>query len=369
MRPGLAASRALLAALAIATWLAPALRAQMDKPTSPRLPDAPVAPARTGDHSVFAHAGAASLPTERTLVVAKRRIIQGPTFSQEGEAQCDDDGNLYFHVEDGVSSMDPTILKIGHSGDDHQLYRPQQDKSVSFRFLAFSVTSDGRPWVLTIAWIDGKASIVVLGFADDGTVAHNIALEVPPGFQPRQFAVFDDDTFFAAGSISSGSESQAPARSFAALFEPSGKLTKTIDLDLSKLRIQKGKIPEGFATTGRDGNLYLLLTDKIVVISKSGEIAREILYSRPLDGAPTRLAVSAGRLAVWLSTPTKTHRRIETNLLLLDRSTGEEIGFYHPSDELGNNPVCFSSEGGFTFMRFIRGSADGSIQLLQAQVR
>ena len=41
---------------------------------------------------------------------------------------------------------------------------------------------------------------------------------------------------------------------------------------------------------------------------------------------------------------------IDTTLLVLDANTGDRIGYYAPSEELGNNPICFSRSAGFTFM-------------------
>lgn len=359
-------------ALAVLLLRGAAVLAQSDKPTTtePSLPDAPSSERPATNVGSSARLESPYEPMERLLTATKDTVMAGPTFSSMGESQCDDDGNLYFHVGDGVSFMNPTILKLGHSEDDHELFKPLPDKSASVRFASFSVTADGRVWVLTIEWSEGTPSIVALSYDDKGAIASRIPFATPSGFLPRQFTAFTDDTFFVAGEISVGSGSQKSTKSYAAMLDASGRVSREIDLDLSALKIQKGRLPEGYTTAGRDGNLYLLLSDKVAVVSRSGKLVRQLPYEKPdPDTVATRLVVSGGHLAIWLATTTKVRRLINYRFLVLDAVTGDQIGLYKPSEELGESAECFSRANGFTFLKFIKGNANGSIELLTAQVR
>ena len=74
----------------------------------------------------------------------------------------------------------------------------------------------------------------------------------------------------------------------------------------------------------------------------------------------------SGGLAVITFFKTQNARPIHATFLVLDATTGERLGHYEPSEELGNNLLCFSPSDGFTFMRRDK---DGKIKLQTALLR
>jgi hypothetical protein len=55
---------------------------------------------------------------------------------------------------------------------------------------------------------------------------------------------------------------------------------------------------------------------------------------------------------------------LDLTLVLLDANTGDEIGYYRPDAELGNNAICFSRTEGFTFLGVAKGSLDGGLTVI-----
>jgi hypothetical protein len=153
---------------------------------------------------------------------------------------------------------------------------------------------------------------------------------------------------------------------YAAVINPTGAVARELRLDLRTLETQKGKLPEGAVTASRDGNLYLLLSEEVVVISQSGQVVRKIPFTKPSrEAVADRIVESGGHLAIWLETAAK-RGPLGLNLLLLDTGTGDQIGIYSPSDELGNNAICYTRNQGFEFMKFVKGSSDGPLAFLTA---
>jgi hypothetical protein len=305
------------------------------------------------------------------LTAAEDHFVAAPNFSAEGEAQCDEEGGAYFHVGNGQSYMDPTMLKLGRSADDHRLFKvPSEsaDKS-TLGFSAFSVTPGGQLWILGILWSGEVPFVEAYGFDADGEVGSHIRFEVPPRFLPRQFAAFDNDVFFLAGEISEGDKEHRTTTPFAGMYDASGRLGRKLELDLGSIRVQKNRLPEGAAVPARDGNLYLLLEDRLVVISQSGALVRSMPFKkRDPEAVASHLQLSGGQAAIWFEKARKTGP-IELELLLMDASTGEELRWYSPSQELGNNAICYSRKEGFLFLKFGKASPEGSVELLTALPR
>ena len=306
----------------------------------------------------------------RELIATERRILVAPPFSSEGEAQCDEDGAAYFHVLTGGSTKNPTIFKLGHSQDEHLLYKlPSEilDKKSAF-YTAYSVTPAGRLWVLVVEWIDEEPKVAAYGFDSKGAVTSEVHLETPSRLLPRHFAAFDNDLFFVEGDVSETEGTHKTSRPYAAIVNGSGRVTRELHLSLQGLQIQKGRIPQGAAIAGRDGNLYMLLPDQVLVVTQSGETLRKLTFSKPDHKAlATGISLSGGLIAIHIMGQRK--HTLDLTLVLLDVTTGDEIGYYRPSEELGNNAICFSRPEGFTFLGVAKGSPDGTIELLTAALR
>ncbi len=293
-----------------------------------------------------------------------------PSFSSEGEAQCDEDGGAYFHVMAGGSFKSPTIFKLGRNQDENQTYKlPPEilDKKSAF-YTAYSITPTGRLWVLVVEWVGDEPKVAAYAFDSNGGVTSEVHMETPARLLPRRFAAFDNDVFFVEGDVSETAGKLKTSRPYAAIVDSSGKVTRELHVDLQGLQIHKGKIPQGAAVAGRDGNLYVLLPQQVIVVSQAGEILRKLTFSKPNSEAlATGISLSGGLIAIHIMEQTK--HILKLNLVLLDANTGDEIGSYRPSEELGNNAICFSRTEGFTFMRVAKGGPAGSLELLTAALR
>ena len=107
-------------------------------------------------------------------------------------------------------------------------------------------------------------------------------------------------------------------------------------------------IPEGAATIGKDGNAYLLSSDKVYVISASGQIQKKIPLAKPDGGfSAMGLQYSEGLLVVSFAKQGKPEALFQ--YAVLNASTGAPLGLYAPTGETGNTNVCFSRREGFLF--------------------
>jgi hypothetical protein len=173
--------------------------------------------------------------------------------------------------------------------------------------------------------------------------------------------------FFVLGYYDSSAPDDVKGKTFMALTSPDGKVFR--DLKNSRaidLKALSEKPLTLCSYVGEDGNLYVLASDEILVLTASGDVVRRIRV-RKLDGASltTKLTVSQGLAAVWLQSDSGAGKAIELTLETVDVGTGKVAGIYSPSDELGDNAVSFSRSEGFVFLRNDR----GKISLLSAHIR
>ena len=301
----------------------------------------------------------------RELRATERQVLVAPPFSSEGEAQCDEGGAAYFHVLTGGSTKNPTIFKLGHSQDEHLLYKlPSEipDKKSAF-YTACSVTPAGRLWVLVEEWVGEEPKVAAYGFDSKGAVKSEIHLETPARLLPRHFAAFDNEVFFVEGDVSVTAGTPKTSRPYAAIVNGSGEVTRELNLNLQGLQVQKGRIPQGPAVAGRAGNLYMLLPDQVLVVTQSGETLRKLTFSKPdREALATGISLSGGLIAIHVMEQRK--HTLDLTLVLLDANTGDEIGYYRPDAELGNNAICFSRTEGFTFLGVAKGSLDGGLTVI-----
>jgi len=270
-----------------------------------------------------------------------------PSFSAGGNTQCDADGNLYFRIfpSDG-------LLKVAHDGSKYHLYElPAGDSdSKYYGFVEFNVTPSGDLRVLA----DGSGgAYYVLLLDPDFSSSPKTKLETPEHLSANSFAAFESGTVLVTGYFNRHADQESQGKTYAAMFEPSGKLRTVIagrfgDVDLASVG---KKLPETGAALGEDGFLYLLRPDEVVVISESGTIVRRMPFKKPSpELLATGIHVSGGLLAVELTRSHGLGRELEAEFLLLNASTGERVGLYRPEPALGNNLLCFSRGTGFAFL-------------------
>jgi len=184
------------------------------------------------------------------------------------------------------------------------------------------------------------------------------------------FQVFtgsDDGTIWLSAYYAPRAAEQLRGKQYVAISDASGRLIKQLPSYLpDKHQGQTGaKTLEGNAALGKDGNLYLLGPEKIIVMSESGEVLRTIKFEKtnPQQIA-MRVDVSDGLVAITLTTVDKNTPHDE--YLVLDSLTGNPFGLYEVDPTApSKSMLCFNRQDGFTFL----GGDKASVKFLHYALR
>lgn len=289
----------------------------------------------------------------QTLQAGSSRSVQVPPFGYEGEPKCDSSGDVFFQPR---APLPGTVLRISKDGSQSTLYLLPQDYSGGLMDVDVDPAGGVHDLVMT------KSGNFVIDFDRDGQVRRTTRLGVPDYLSADHFAVFNDGAIIYGGHPNRLATEQEKGKAYAALLDGSGKLVKEFPGD----RVQPGsasKLADGAITIGADGNAYILSSEKVTVISETGEVLRHIPFKKPSsDDSATRLDISTGLLSIELSQVVNS--RVTTEYLVI-RTNGETVGVFKPSPELGDSAVCFSADDGYTF--FKQGS--GRSLLINAPLR
>ncbi len=299
----------------------------------------------------------------RPLKVSSIKRLEVPPFGAFGLTHCDDDLSMYDHLASG-SYRQTVILRTALSGNESTLYKLPAEFADATAFMDFSVTPDGK---VTALVEDERGHSLRFDFDSEGKVSSHAQLELPDQVAGDKIAVFPNGTMLFSGHYRRGAPPDVKGKRYLGLFQPSGKLLRRVnesgmgDIDLDP---PAHHIAEGAITVGKDGTAYLLTTDKVYVISASGQIQRKILFGKP-DGGFSAMAVqySEGLLAISFAKQGKTEALFLYEVL--NASTGEPLGLYAPTEETGNSNACFSRREGFLFVTV----KDNRLNLLTAPIR
>jgi len=299
----------------------------------------------------------------RPLKVSSIRKLEVPSFGTFGLTHCDDELSMYDHLATGFYKQ-TVILRTALSGNESTLYKLPDEFADSTAFTDFSVTPDGK---VTALVEDEKGHSIRFDFDAEGKVSSHSQLELPDQVAGDKIAVFPNGTMLFSGHYRRGAPPDVKGKRYLGLFQPSGKLLRKVnesgmgDIDLDP---PAQHIPEGAATIGKDANAYLLTADKVYVISASGQIQKKIPFTKP-DGGFSAMAVqySEGLMVVSFAKQGKAEALFQ--YLVLNASTGEPLGLYLPTEETGNDNVCFSRREGFLF---ITGDSN-TVNLVTAPIR
>ena len=302
-------------------------------------------------------------PSPRVLRASSSQVLGVPPFSAYGNAYCDNAKNLFFHVAGETNSYNAgVIMKLAPSSQMPTLYQLPREFSGKIGFLEFFVTPSGAVWFLEEA-SDGP--LYVIGFASVGSMATRSRLDAPEHLRAEDFVVSKNGVTLLAGYFDKDAPKNLRGKSYIALFEKSGKLRKEIkadsiqDVDLKEIA---KKLHNGAVTVGPEGNFYFLHSNEILVISEYGDVVRRLSFSRPYkDVTAVKVHLSGSVLSIQFVKPNKDGLLL-TQFLRLDSATGQPFALYEPSDELGNNCVCFSHRDGYTFFRI----ENGKVKLVSA---
>jgi hypothetical protein len=299
----------------------------------------------------------------RPLRASAIKKLEVPPFGAFGQTHCDDDLSMYDHLATG-SYKKTVILRTALSGNESTLYKLPEEFADATAFTDFSVTPDGK---LTALVEDEKGHSIRFDFDSEGKVSSHSQLELPDQVAGDKIAVFPNGTMLFSGHYRRGAPPDLKGKRYLGLFQPSGKLLRRVDdggMGNVELDPPAHHMPEGAITIGKDANAYLLGADKIYVISASGQIQKKILIAKP-DGGFSAVGVqySEGLLVVSFAKQEKAEALFQ--YVVLNASTGEPLGLYMPTEETGNNNVCFSRREGFLFVTV----KDNRLNLITAPIR
>jgi len=286
-------------------------------------------------------------PAPRPLKPTKTVELQVPSFGAFGEPHCDDNLNVYYHLATRFYSH-TLILGFSQSGNQSTLYKLPDKFAESMAFVDFNVTPGGDVNAL-VEDEDGHA--ILFAFDSEGNAKDHVRLQLPEHVAGRHIAVFPSGTVLFSGYYRSDAPADVVGNAYVGLFQPSGKLLKKLGHLNEKIATpEKGNPAEGGTTVGRNGNVYLLTANKVLVISPSGRIEKEITFTKPgPEFSAVRVQYSEGLLAISFAKPGK-DQVVLYQYLVLNASDGSLLGLYEPTEETGNSNVCFSRHDGFLFL-------------------
>lgn len=299
----------------------------------------------------------------RPLKASAVKKLEVPSFATFGMTHCDDGLSMYDHLATG-SYKNTIILRTALSGSESTMYKLPLEFADSTAFTDFSVTPDGQ---VTALVEDQQGRSIRFDFDSEGKVSSHAQLALPDQVAGDKIAVFPNGTMLFSGHYRRGAPPDLKGKRYLGLFQASGKLLRTVneagmgDIDLDP---PAHHIAEGAVTIGKDANAYLLTTDKVYVISASGQIQKKILIPKP-DGGLSAMEVqySEGLLVVSFAKQGKSEALFQ--YLVVNASTGEPLGLYEPTEETGNNNVCFSRREGFLFVT----GDNNTLNLITAPIR
>lgn len=299
----------------------------------------------------------------RPLRASAIKKLEVPPFGAFGQTHCDDNLSMYDHLATG-SYKKTVILRTALSGNESTLYKLPDEFADSTAFTDFSVTPDGQ---VTALVEDEQGHSIRFDFDSEGNVSSHSQLNLPDQVAGDKIAAFPNGTMLFSGHYRRGANPDVKGKRYLGLFQSSGKLLRRVneagmgDIDLDP---QAHHIPEGAITIGKDANAYLLTTDKVYVVSASGQIQRKIPLAKPDGGfSAMGLQYSEGLLVVSFAKQEKPEALFR--YVVLNASTGEPLGLYAPTDETGNNNVCFSRRDGFLFVTV----KENRLNLITAPIR
>jgi len=299
----------------------------------------------------------ASLPmSPRPLKASHIAELQVPAFGSMGNIQCDESMATYYHL--WADKYERTVLlRLSQSGDQSTNYKLPDEFADSTYFWDFSVTPGGDVAALVL---DHKFHPIVFSFNSEGQVSSHSRLEAPDQMEAERITVFPNGTLLLYGRYLREAPAAVAGKDYVALYHPSGKLLKKLDRLAEKTKIDlpsPGNIPDGGATVGRDGNIYLLASNRVLVVSSSGKIQREIKFTKPApEFSADGVQYSEGWLAISLVKRVQPDKpEIKSQYLVVNAQDGSPLGLYEPTEETGNSNLCFSRHDGFLFSKYEHG--------------
>jgi hypothetical protein len=292
-----------------------------------------------------------SLPATPILLTESwSKALEMPSFQYGELAQCDQDGNLYFHATSSFN--DSVVLKLKPSGSYAMLVLAPEDAAGTY-FLAFRVSRDGRLRILTHANSGDQLYLYEFHSEDDPPKA--TPLQVPAGLDVLNFQALARGYIAVEGYMDKTSPNNK-GKSYLGKFDPAGKLIRESFDNASYLMANESGTwaASSAAAEADDGRNYLLSGNDVIVLSADGDVIKKIHLDPPAKNyRPINIFTAGGVMAVAFFKPPEKGEETGRGFLAMyqtfDRYTGEALKLYKPSPDLGNNAVCFTKQG-FTFL-------------------
>ena len=193
-------------------------------------------------------------------------------------------------------------------------------------------------------------------------------LDVPDQVNIEDFAVSDRGTALVAGYFESSADEALRGKPYVGLFDHSGRLLSRLNeaFDTIDLETIRETIHGGNAIFADDGYIYLLHQKRVLVLSESGKVVRQINFDKPKDAIADKDCCFGRTSGMWLSKLSKEHQ-ITQRFFVFNAQTGEPFAIYTPSPELGSNALCFQEKKDLNFTALIQ-AGSGSFRQLCANL-
>jgi len=262
---------------------------------------------------------------------------------------------VYFRVGMSGNYEHNPVWKLSANAEKKTEYTLPSDLEKSLNVAAFAALASDF-YELTY---DVEGTYIV-AFKGDGDFRSKFRLAVPEAFRPDELALFSSGQFLVSGQIRKAES--APSAQYAAVFDGGGKLVK--ELGNSRGNTGDALQVSAVAVGGSDGNVYDLVGDQVNVISGSGTLVRSFHVKGPEAYTPRNIHVSDGIVSVQYG-KTGEDKRLSYVFKTYESHTGAEVAQYVPTPELGNAPLCFSANDGYTFYR----NKGGKVQFVRGWVK
>ena len=314
--------------------------------------------------SCFAVDKKAPSPDLVPLSVSSSKELATASVFRMGNAQCDDKGDIFFL---SGSPQTPVVYKLTSDGS-HNVYSLLGEDARNHYYKAFHADRDGRVSLLEIE--EKGLRPVLFNFEEDSTEPGRTTLDAPPEMDSSgifSFIQLKTGHILLQGFFGESAPIKDRGRAYIAEFDASGRLLRTFrEKDGDKI---EGGHWAGHTSPleGDDGFIYVLLPDRVLVLSQTGRLRKTITLAPPAEGyVAFQMYMAGGRLAIGYYKPGPVGQVTMLHPLygLFDASSGRQLRAYKPVAELAKSSLVGFSDEGFIFYR---SGGDGEVDLLTAR--
>lgn len=287
----------------------------------------------------------------RVLTSTSRTNLEIPMFPSNGNSVCDASGDVVFNVGDSIFGRGP-FLRIEADDRSHVVYSLPKEAPGSGN-LTWAITPGGTFYVLANDFKVYK----MYSFKTDGTLAGETKVEIPSATDILSLAVQDDGTALVVGFDANPTLKSKKRSGYAGIFSSSGQLVHdlssiapTFDPIASRVRPVSGG-----STSGEDGRFYLLQQQKVLVISQTGTIEKQLKFHKLIEDAiPIRIDYSKGYLSIVLHLLQRPEHNkppeVQVEAILMNAQTEEEQRNFSFDPSTTGNVICYTRADGYALM-------------------